>query len=102
MERRKHLRSPVGLKVLFQVEGGAPQEGNCQDISFGGMFLSCSPKPPFNAKIELHVDVEQEVGLALSGVVRWTAPDGVGVQFGLMGVRETRVISELIAAAKKA
>ena len=97
MERRKHNRKPIRLKALYQVEGGKPQEGFCRDIGHGGMFLECSPPLPFNAKVEIHVDVEQATGLALTGVVRWTSADGVGIQFGLMGVRETRVISELLA-----
>ncbi len=101
MERREHLRERVGLKVLFQVEGGKPQEGICKNLSHGGMFLECSPVPAFNAKLELHLDVEQEVGLALTGVIRWTVATGAGIQFDLMGVRETRVISELIAASEK-
>ena len=31
----------------------------------------------------------------IPGVVRWTRPDGMGVQFGLLGARETHAITEL-------
>jgi type IV pilus assembly protein PilZ len=34
----------------------------------------------------------------LPGTVRWQGPGGFGVQFGLLGARETHAISELLKA----
>jgi hypothetical protein len=33
--------------------------------------------------------------------VRWTRSDGMGVQFGLIGARETHAITELTRAKEK-
>jgi hypothetical protein len=30
--------------------------------------------------------------IQISGIVRWTTPHGFGVQFGLLGVRETEAL----------
>ena len=35
---------------------------------------------------------------ALPGKVRWTSHDGMGIQFGNLGARETHTITELVAA----
>jgi hypothetical protein len=37
----------------------------------------------------------QKVAFALPCVVRWTGADGMGVQFGLIGARETHAITEI-------
>ena len=37
----------------------------------------------------------QKAPFALPGVVRWNRDDGMGVQFGLIGARETHAITEL-------
>jgi type IV pilus assembly protein PilZ len=34
--------------------------------------------------------------LRLPAIVRWTKPDGFGVQFGSLGARETHAISQLL------
>ena len=37
--------------------------------------------------------------MVLPAIVRWTSPVGMGVQFGLLGVRETHAITEIVRAA---
>jgi len=37
--------------------------------------------------------------VALDAVVRWTRPGSMGLQFGLLGVRETHLIAQLANAA---
>ena len=34
---------------------------------------------------------------ALPGIVRWVKPGSMGIQFGLLGARETYAITELLA-----
>jgi type IV pilus assembly protein PilZ len=34
---------------------------------------------------------------ALPGIVRWVKPGSMGVQFGLLGARETYAITEMLA-----
>jgi hypothetical protein len=66
------------------------------DISVGGMFLG----PCTEAKIGAEVTLEFELGklgqVSLPGFIRWTAERGVGVQFGLLGPRETHAIGGLV------
>jgi type IV pilus assembly protein PilZ len=40
--------------------------------------------------------------MALPAVVRWTSKDGMGVQFGLLGARETHEITEFVKATEGA
>jgi len=37
----------------------------------------------------------EKAPFAMPGVVRWCRPDGMGVQFGNLGARETHAITEL-------
>jgi hypothetical protein len=37
--------------------------------------------------------------MRLSGTVRWTTKSGIGVQFGLLGARETHTITEIVREA---
>jgi type IV pilus assembly protein PilZ len=38
----------------------------------------------------------QRAALAIPGVVRWARDGGMGVQFGLLGARETHAIMSLV------
>ena len=50
----------------------------------------------------MHVHVPGEpAAFALPAVVRWVRNGGMGVQFGLLGARETHTITELAHAAQK-
>ena len=55
---------------------------------------------PFNATVNLYMQlpgVKQEV--TVKATVRWMEPDGMGVQFGLMGARETHALTQLLTGA---
>ena len=76
--------------------------GQSTDISLGGMFIETTQPAPFGAEIVVHVHVPGEPSaFALPGVVRWVRSDGMGVQFGLLGARETHTITELVRAGQK-
>jgi len=61
-------------------------------------LCSCSPLP-FNAELVVHVTLpRQRTPFALPAVVRWAGPTGMGLQFGLIGARETHAITELTRA----
>ena len=73
--------------------------GQSADISLGGMFIETQTPEPFGTEIVIHLHVPGEPsGFALPGKVRWTGSGGMGVQFGLLGARETHTITELVAA----
>lgn len=68
-----------------------------KDISMGGMYLEATESLAFAEELTLDFKpVGVRIALKLPAVVRWTDPAGFGVQFGLMGARETHAISELV------
>jgi PilZ domain len=97
VELRRHNRAPLGVLVEFVAKGTTERiKGSCKDISIGGMFIETTSPLPFKAELTVHVTLPgQKAPFALPGVVRWTRADGMGVQFGLIGARETHAITEV-------
>ncbi len=61
-----------------------------------------TPQPlPFGMDLVVHVTLPgMKIPLAMPAVVRWTRPgEGMGIQFGLIGARETHAITELTRPA---
>lgn len=96
-EKRQHARAPVNIGVSCQLKDRPAVVGMAKDISLGGMFIECGEALPFGTEL---IIVTQLPGYApearLPGVVRWAKPDGFGVQFGLLGARETHAITQLL------
>jgi hypothetical protein len=82
---------------LCKPENGEAFKGRALDISVGGMFIESSTKPAFgtNITVELLIPGSKEKS-ALPGVVRWNHENGFGVQFGLLGARDTHAITLLL------
>jgi type IV pilus assembly protein PilZ len=97
VELRRHSRAPLDVPVEFVAKGSNERQGGtAKDISLGGMFIATPDPLPFNAELVVHVLMpNQKAPFAIPGVVRWTRPDGMGIQFGLIGAKETFVITEL-------
>jgi Tfp pilus assembly protein PilZ len=66
------------------------------------MFVRTEAPAPFGAEVVLFVTFPgQRKELKLPAVVRWTRPTiGMGLQFGLLGARETHAIMGAKLAAK--
>ncbi len=102
MEFRRFTRAPLEQPlefVLKNLEGRS--KGLAKDISVGGMFIQTEVAVQFGAEVVVYVmlpGVAKE--LRLPGVVRWKRPDGMGVQFGLLGARETHAITEIVKKAE--
>ena len=72
--------------------------GETRDISVGGVFIE-RVSVALGKRVTVHVTPTGAFeSIRLPGVVRWVGTDGVGVQFGLLGARETHLITEIIAA----
>lgn len=100
-ERRRNVRKLVDLPGEI-AHGGAPlHAARVADLSIGGAFIVVDPLPPFGSAVRLRFEIAGQC-LELDGVVRWTKPRGVGLQFGVLGARETYLISELTANAEVA
>jgi hypothetical protein len=98
VELRRYERAPVDLAVELTIKGSAERmPGQAKDISLGGMYVETSHVAEFNADVVVHVLLPgQRTPFALPAIVRWTsAGEGMGLQFGLLGARETHAITEL-------
>lgn len=76
----------------------ARREG-AKDISLGGTFIETDLPGPVGQQLVVHVALpgsKREINLP--AVVRWSGRDGMGVQFGLLGARETHEITEFVKA----
>jgi type IV pilus assembly protein PilZ len=61
------------------------------------MYLESKEPVAFGDALTLEFTLAgARTAMTLPGVVRWTDPGGFGVQFGLLGARETHTISQLI------
>jgi type IV pilus assembly protein PilZ len=102
VELRLYERAPIDFEVEFTIKG-TPQRipGRARDLSIGGMYVQTSAPPAFGSDVVVHALLPgQKVAFALPAVVRWTrAGEGMGLQFGLLGARETHAITELTTKA---
>jgi hypothetical protein len=99
-ELRRHQRAPLDIPVEFVAKGAGERiTGHARDVSVGGMFIETVRPLPFNSELVVHATLPgQRTPFALPGVVRWAGKDGMGIQFGLVGARETHAITELTKA----
>lgn len=100
-EQRRHQRAAIDVPVSFAVKaGGERVAGRARDVSVGGMFIETGTPLPFSSELVVHVQLPGQRGpLALPAVVRWSGKGGMGVQFGLVGARETHALTELTRTA---
>jgi Tfp pilus assembly protein PilZ len=98
VELRRFIRAPLDQSLLFaKKDDDEFIEGLARDISLGGMFIETPMPAEFGAEIVIHITLpEQSVELALPAVVRWTRVNGMGIQFRLLGARETHAITEVV------
>jgi type IV pilus assembly protein PilZ len=60
------------------------------------MFIETTNVVPFGTDVTIRVRLPRsKEELALPGVVRWVRTDGMGIQFGLLGAKETHEITEI-------
>lgn len=99
-EHRQHPRKSISWPVAFQIPSGPRVDATCRDISLGGMFIETPQPAPYGAEIVVYLSLPGLRGeVAVKSTVRWTKRgDGMGVQFGVMGARETHGLIELIQA----
>ncbi len=100
VELRRHSRVPLETEVTLIPKGlNSGSIALAKDISVGGIFVSGEQPFAFGAEIVVHVMLPgRSETLVLPGVVRWVRPAGMGVQFGLLGARETHAITEYISS----
>ncbi len=87
---------------MFVVKGREERAtGVIRDIGLGGVFVETSTPAAFGAELVVHVHIPGELSaFALPGVVRWVRADGMGVQFAMLGARETYAITEIVKTSE--
>jgi type IV pilus assembly protein PilZ len=79
------------------VSGGTTINGRAKDISLGGMFIESEVAVTFGTEVMIVLRLPKgKADSRLPAVIRWIKPGGFGVQFGLLGARETHAITELL------
>ncbi len=96
-EQRKHARFPTDYFVSVQVpKEDKESEGNCRDLSEGGMFIFT--EEPFPRGTQVKILIQLETGnetICVEGIVMWLRPPMPSPQFPPgMGVRFIRVSPE--------
>jgi hypothetical protein len=100
--RRRHSRldTPLLPAEVLVVGTEDSVEGRCVNLSLGGMFLLMSPVPDHGASLRVWLSLPNGERLMVSGTVRWSTSDGVGIQHELLGARDTYLLSEYLASLK--
>ena len=97
-DKRQHPRRAIEADIAFQLAGGPRISARCRDVSLGGMFIETASPPAYGTAVRVFVRLP---GLrdetVVDSIVRWSKPDGMGVQFGVMGARETHGLTVLLA-----
>lgn len=97
IEHRQHPRTIVRTEVAFQVGDGPSIDAQCRDVSLGGMFIETTAPLAYGATVRLYLPLPGLRSPAVvDAVVRWSQADGMGVQFGVMGARETHALTVLL------
>jgi Tfp pilus assembly protein PilZ len=98
IDRRGCQRVAINVPVEFTVrDSWETASGIGKDISLGGTFIETEAPAPFGASVLVSIRLPSyREEMLLPGIVRWTKEDGMGVQFRLLGARDTRAITEMM------
>ena len=98
-DKRRFSRVDYQAPATYARKGDSTQRAcETKDIGLGGLFLTSADAETFGTEVEVQLFHGADA-LTLRGVVRWLAPGGFGVQFGMLGARETHAITELVRIA---
>ena len=97
-EHRQYPRKSLTTFVAFQSGAGPRIEASCQDLSLGGMYIETTEPLPYGTALRVFMRLPGLRNEAeISAIVRWWKPTGMGVQFGVMGARETHALTTLLS-----
>ncbi len=95
-DKRRHPRVAIRVPISCEVAGAAPFAAVAADLSVGGLFAESELVPAFGTELTIVGDFPGAPGLRLPAIVRWARGGGFGVQFGLLGARETHLLAKLM------
>ena len=96
-DRRRISRVGVELVIDLELEGGRRLAGVALDVGLGGMFIESVEVLAYGLQLTVLV---RGGAIRLPAIVRWSSGNGMGVQFGLLGARETQAVADLVEQAK--
>ncbi len=97
-EQRRFPRIPVTIPVQLAAPGGPRVPAVCRDLSLGGIHVDAELTATFGSPVDIYLPLEGMASdKALPGVVRWTKGSQIGIQFGLLGARETHAITQALS-----
>jgi hypothetical protein len=68
-----------------------------RDVSLSGTLVETSAPADFGAEVIVHLTLPGSGAESqIAARVRWTTSEGMGLQFGSLGARETLVITEMV------
>lgn len=93
--RRVHERYDRRLKVVIRHEG-QEYEAVTRNISLGGMYIVTDAPLPFGGETEVRFRIpNSQEDTVCNAYVRWTQPEGVGIQFSSLRAREVWALNKL-------
>lgn len=95
-DKRRHQRVPLETTLTYAdaSSGGEVHSANARDISLGGMYIASEARPELGRSLTIKLTLPGNAAvLTLPAVVRWFSDDGFGVQFQLLGAKETHAIT---------
>ena len=97
-EHRQYPRKNLTSSVAFQIGEGPRVEAECHDLSLGGMYIETSDPRPYGTALSVFLRLPGLKGdTRIEAIVRWYKPTGMGVQFGVMGARETHALITMLS-----
>jgi hypothetical protein len=94
-EKRAYSRINISAEAVCTTEGGAVVVGKTRDLSVGGAYIESQDIPAFGSKVVCAITLPGQGEVRIQAIVRWTKPDGFGLQFQLLGAKETYAITKL-------
>jgi hypothetical protein len=96
-DRRRHIRIGTKIAVRCRIEGIESFDALATDMGLGGTRLEGATVPEYGTQMTIvaHLPGSSEVS-RLPATVRWTGSNLFGVQFGLLGAHDTRIIAEMM------
>ncbi len=97
-DKRQHQRAQYAVPATLAWEGGNLAAVSV-DISLGGTSIDIADAgalPELGVPVRLALELPTLGAVKLPAFVRWVRGDAVGLQFGLIGARETHVIGRIV------
>lgn len=97
-EKRRYFRKVVEYEIEFSIVGEAERAtGICRNLSLGGIHVETDTPAPFGANVTVYLSLRGMGPEGMPGIVRWVKPQRMGIQFGLLGARDTYAITQALA-----